>query len=603
MENRKAKKPLNKAASKSASDDLYAAHEKDPKPNALFSKDGKRKKLDPKKNSQASLRKEWMDNYIANGGKYEEKPDSSASLEKSETTHCPKKRTNWLVLDYHYNDVEGTPVAGMDFCMTCSDGSEINGNLDKNGLCRLDDIPEGNVDIEYGKKDEEDELKSIRAELKATLDKMVNEVAQDSKYLEKELKKRGFLEKQLIHTGAKLKGAYDAAEGILSTGWYVLKKGHELERKLKDKAYRAIRDRSLDEIKDDLGTLQFKLDVTYNKVQNSFEVIQIIKEDPESRDILMNFPRRYLGAMHSTDFDQYIGALAFEVLIAVLTGGGSSAATVAKSRHFGKVRSLVERLLVILKKKRLKKKKFSGQQKTIVEKEVKVFDRIKHRFGKFKRAKPPQKRGMRSRDDKSFSEMAEKGDIILVRNSNPSALEYIGKPGYKAKPLEMKGKTRQGSPNEGLAAVDPNDRRLIKQLKMDGKDYDAYVKEVESGGDFFVGTKEEGYIIKDAAGNKFYSDYDLHGVYDAKTGKDSYSLAKKKELNDNFGAKLIQHDPHDKWAGRNNPDIAGINRGPQPPVTAYLPDGSKYELTTIADMRAFYKKNDIAWDRLYPNDK
>ena len=604
MENRKAKKPLNKTASKSASDDLYAAHEDDPRPNALYEKNGDRKRLDAKKNSQAGLRKEWMDYYIAYGGDYEEKPESSASLEKPETTHCPSKRNNWVALDYHYNNVELTPVSGMDFCVTCSDGSEINGKLDKNGLCRLDDIPEGNVDVEYGRRDDDDELKLVRAELKATLDRMVNEVAQDSAYLEQELKKRGFLEKELIHTGARLKGAYDAGEGLLSTAWYVLKKGRELEAKLYKKTYRAIRDNSLDEIRDDLGTVQFELDVAYNKVQKAYEVLQIVAEDPESRDMLINFPRRYLGAMHSTDFDAHIGALAFEVLMAVLTGGGASAAAVAKSRHFSKVRMLVDKLVAILKRRRLRKKKFPGQQKTRVEKKVGLLDRIRRR--KFKSAIHPHKRGMRVRDDRAFASMAEKGDIIIVRNSNPAALDYIGKPGYKAKPLDLKAKTRQSpplpkdAPNLGLAAADPKDPRLIKSLKEDGIDYETYVKKMEAK-KLHVGSAKDGYVVTDDAGNMFYSDYDLHGIYNAKTGKDSYSLRKKKDLNKKFEAKLVQHDPHDNWPDRNNRKNAGANEGPQPPCTAYMPDGSAVELTTIADMKAFYKKQNIDWDEIYPN--
>lgn len=596
MENRKAKKPLNKTASKSASDDLYAAHEDDPRPNALYEENGDRKRLDAKKNSQAGLRKEWMDYYIAYGGDYEEKPESSASLEKPETTHCPSKRNNWVVLDYHYNNVELTPVSGMDFCVTCSDGSEINGKLDKNGLCRLDDIPEGNVDVEYGRRDDDDELKLVRAELKATLDRMVNEVAQDSAYLEQELKKRGFLEQQFIHTGARLKGAVDAGEGVLSTAWYVLKKGNELRAKIYKKTYRAIKNFSLDEVRDDLGTLQFQLDVAHNKVQNVYEVLQILAEDPESRDMLINFPKRYLGAMHSTDYDMLIGSLAFEVLIAVLTGGGASAAAVAKSRHFSKVRILVDKLLVILKRRRLRKKKFPGQQKTRVEKDVGPLKRIRDR--KFKRAIHPNKRGMRIRDDHALSRAAEdSGNIVLVRDSNPAALDYLGKKGYKPKPEKMKVKTRKTDPNKGLAAADPESPDLKELLQEKGLTYDEYVKSLKKEG--LTVYPDEGYIVRDIDGDAFYSDYDLHGVYNFKTGKNAYSDGVRDDLNGRFGEELVQHGPHDLWKKRLLKE-AGVNRGPKPPVTAYMPDGSKLQLKTIEDMKAFYKKHDIKWDTIYP---
>ena len=65
------KRPLNPGASKAADDALYADHESDPRPNALYNADGSRRKLSASDPSQAALRAEWMSQYEANGGEVE----------------------------------------------------------------------------------------------------------------------------------------------------------------------------------------------------------------------------------------------------------------------------------------------------------------------------------------------------------------------------------------------------------------------------------------------------------------------------------------------------------------------------------------------------
>jgi len=217
----------------------------------------------------------------------------------------------------------------------------------------------------------------------------------------------------------------------------------------------------------------------------------------------------------------------------------------------------------------------------------------------FKPAKPPKARGMRPRDDMVFKDVAAEGKVILVRNSNEHAVEYIGKKGYKAKPMKMKAKTRKEGPNAGLAAADPNDERLVDMLKSDKKTYKQFVEEMDSRG-YGVASKEDGFVIfNKETGEKYYSDYDLHGVYDINTGKSAYSSSFKDELNKKFGDEVVQHGPHDEWPDRNKKE-AGVNRGPQPPVTAYLPDGTTVHLQTIDDMKKFYKELNINWEKIYP---
>ncbi len=209
----------------------------------------------------------------------------------------------------------------------------------------------------------------------------------------------------------------------------------------------------------------------------------------------------------------------------------------------------------------------------------------------------PEKRGMRKRDDRVLSSVArDEGKIILVRNSNAAALDYVGKPGYKAKSPTMKEKTRQTPPNKGLVAADPNDPRFKQFLEDEGLSYDEYCKKLEADGTYTIGTPAEGYVLRDQEGAAFYSDYDLHGVYDGRSPTSSaYTEEFKGKLNEQFNGEIIQHGPHDDWPGAYDEAKGGANYGPQPPVTAYLPDGTSVHLETIADMKRFYSAHGIPW--------
>jgi hypothetical protein len=68
---RRAKRPLDPAAASAADDEIYSNHAGDPRPNALYDAAGNRKPLSATDPAQADLRREWMDSYIANGGKVE----------------------------------------------------------------------------------------------------------------------------------------------------------------------------------------------------------------------------------------------------------------------------------------------------------------------------------------------------------------------------------------------------------------------------------------------------------------------------------------------------------------------------------------------------
>ena len=209
----------------------------------------------------------------------------------------------------------------------------------------------------------------------------------------------------------------------------------------------------------------------------------------------------------------------------------------------------------------------------------------------FPPAPDPLKRGMPLEDHKQLVKLAmgEK-KIIVVRDSNPWAMRWAGRPRHAPKPQDVKGKTIPYDPNKspeenqfaGLASakgMSDTDRRALLAKK------------------YTIRGKEE--IIVDPKGNRLYSDTDLHGVYDL-NGSDAWSPDMQQKMNESFLENMVQHDPHDNWPDRNNLDKAGPNAGPKPPITAYLPDGTTQHMTTIPQMKQFYQAYGMDWNSIYP---
>ena len=211
---------------------------------------------------------------------------------------------------------------------------------------------------------------------------------------------------------------------------------------------------------------------------------------------------------------------------------------------------------------------------------------------RFSEAPDPLKRGMPLEDHKQLVKLAigEK-KIIVVRDSNPAAMRWVGRPRHIPKPQELKAKTipydprkpmEENSPFAGLASaqgLSDADRRALLQKG------------------YTIRGKEE--IIVDPNGNRLYSDTDLHGVYDL-NGNNTWSPGLQQTMNDSFLENMVQHSPHDNWPDRNNLGVAGPNAGPKPPVTAYLPDGTTQHMTSISEMKQFYNAHGIDWNALYP---
>ena len=210
----------------------------------------------------------------------------------------------------------------------------------------------------------------------------------------------------------------------------------------------------------------------------------------------------------------------------------------------------------------------------------------------FPPASDPVSRGMPPAVDDALKALAKKNKwTIIVRDSNPAAERWMGKQGYLPKPQGLKQKSIPYDPAKPMS--EQPYAGLVRADKLSAQ-------EQQLGYKIDPGT---GLVSQD--GKYFYSDIDLHGVYDSAgndvTDQFFNELIKDPQYRNSPLQELVQHYPQDRWPLRNTP---GPNYGPQvgdgKTATAYLPN-STVSLQTLAQMKALYSENKINFSWLYPN--
>jgi hypothetical protein len=210
-------------------------------------------------------------------------------------------------------------------------------------------------------------------------------------------------------------------------------------------------------------------------------------------------------------------------------------------------------------------------------------------------------RGLLLVDENYLKQLAiGEGKVIIVRDANRWSMRWIGREGYGAKPMDVKGKTLKPEDLAGLPQAEAD--RYLGLASAKGMSLEARAELLKKG--YKIASPGDQEIIRGPGGPRgFYSDTDLHGVYNL-DGSQGWSNALLQKLQCHFFERGVQHGPHDVWPDRNNRAVAGPNYGPQvgngKALTAYLPDGSAVHVTTLAQMKALYRAIGVKWESVYP---
>lgn len=216
--------------------------------------------------------------------------------------------------------------------------------------------------------------------------------------------------------------------------------------------------------------------------------------------------------------------------------------------------------------------------------------------------KPPSPifRGLLLPDEQILKQLAAtENKVIIVRDSNQWSMRWIGRKGYAPKPLDVKGKTLKPEDLAGLPAAERD--RYLGLASAKGMSLEERTDLLKKG--YKIGSPGAQEVITGPNNERFYSDTDLHGVYNL-DGTSGWSDALLQKLECHFFDRGVQHGPHDAWPLRNDARRAGPNYGPQvgngKALTAYFPDGRSVHLTTLEAMKALYSAIRVDWHSVYP---
>ncbi|HWV16238.1 MAG TPA: polymorphic toxin type 15 domain-containing protein [Cellvibrio sp.] len=257
-------------------------------------------------------------------------------------------------------------------------------------------MPPGSIEFELVSDDTEEELKHIRAQIKAVLDAiLVEERAEAAKY-EQKLARQNALQQVDSHYQTFKQGVWNGALGLVTFAKDTAVKAAEIALYLSPiermnnllhatyKSYHSgdfnsaqwkqslVDNLKDEELKDIAGILG--IEVKYLSKEGlqqlktlfaeAYEITAFIADDPESLDMLTQFGKDYAGAQSSLEWAEFAGGGVFEIVLSALllmfTGGiGNIAQGASKIRHAGKLRSLgaiFKNLGKLLKRKKLHKK-------------------------------------------------------------------------------------------------------------------------------------------------------------------------------------------------------------------------------------------------------
>jgi insecticidal toxin complex protein TccC len=230
--------------------------------------------------------------------------------------------------------------------------------------------------------------------------------------------------------------------------------------------------------------------------------------------------------------------------------------------------------------------------------------------------------GLHPREAAVFQRLAERHRYeIFVRTSDASRADNVGRPGLRAKPAGVYAKTNKLKTPVAVGLVvyrDGDESKWERDLERINRPDPAHAsRSMQVLANEGLDVRPLGYGLhglRDSAGNFFYGDIDIHGVY-RRTGPRHGERIHAETFVPQFNTDLtatglhasslleygtpmwqkdfgvlphspIQHGAHDEWSERNNANYAGgVNMGPLPGVIHFRRGAAPRYVATVAQYK------------------
>ncbi|WP_231621093.1 contractile injection system protein, VgrG/Pvc8 family [Pseudoalteromonas sp. NZS71] len=263
-----------------------------------------------------------------------------------------------LELEYLYDD--GSPVDGIDYIVVDNDGIEHTGSL-ANGVATLANLPQGKSDVLLRATTQADEqqLIQLRNDFKQHLTSMLNEIRKQAAIGDAIFEQEDFFTQWMIETGARATGLYQGAKSLVTGIADLIVLGIDVNISVYSACFRmidAVASGDKHAVKHELETILAFSQKKTSALSDAFELLLALMDDEDTRNTLARFPYDYIEAHSYVDKQRITGVMAFEILLAILTGGvGVAASAASKSKHLASANRALVNMADILKRKQLDK--------------------------------------------------------------------------------------------------------------------------------------------------------------------------------------------------------------------------------------------------------
>ena len=268
--------------------------------------------------------------------------------------------TTLCTLDLSYCYLDGSAEDNIRYSLIDSLGHEHTGSL-SNGKAQLANVPQGQSQVRFiaSSDDDEQRLVALRNEFKQTLEAMLNEVRQKAAIEDALFEQESLFNQYMIELGANATGFYQGAKSLIEGVADLIVLGIDINISVYSACFRiieAIARGDKETVKYELETIVSFSQKSAQSLTQACELLYILLDDEQTRLALARFPYEYIDAHSHVEQERLTGILAFEVVLALLTGGvGAAASLASKSRYLAKANKALTQIAEIVKRKQLNK--------------------------------------------------------------------------------------------------------------------------------------------------------------------------------------------------------------------------------------------------------
>lgn len=250
---------------------------------------------------------------------------SPTSMTRRKEILVPKVLTDYT-LEYHYGDLDRTPVRNATFLATLSDGEVRKGTLDDKGQAQLCGVAKGPVSVQYqydAPETDDAAIVTARDKIRQALDAIVAQTKLDLAEEWKEWNEAGWLKREYLKTintaqGGAV-GAWHWLSGTVETVWQLGVLLHKFDKEKREINWLFFTGQWV-ELDKKLASYRSKGAEVLAEAGEVKELLNLIFHDQKTRDLITAFASQWWAAIPPDEQFELAASGGMQIIIDVVIG-------------------------------------------------------------------------------------------------------------------------------------------------------------------------------------------------------------------------------------------------------------------------------------------